>query len=329
MRANIPGRVRNTHLPKTKPLLPVFEAVMNALQAIEDSGGTGHRITITAERQGSLDAARPGMIEAFAVTDTGVGFTDDNFRSFDTADSTYKESRGGKGLGRFLWLRAFERVTIDSHYRSGDAYLRRSFVFLPRDEDLQAAPVASDRKGALTEVRLTGYRHPYKEECPRSLETIAQRLVGHFLPLFLNPDGPSMLLGDGSSEQIDLRAFFREHFQAFATTRTFAVSDQTFTLSGFRLQGAQADHNELIYGAVFREVITERIGKYIPNLRGKLTDPDRGVFTYLAFVQSPFLDGKVNSERTDFSIPREPSGETADGNDLFTDEISLKAIRDA
>ena len=108
-------------------------------------------------------------------------------------------------------------------------------------------------------------------------------------------------------------------------------------MSGFRLQGAIADYHELIYGANYREVITERLSRFLPNLKNKLNDPERGQFVYLAFVQGPFLDSKVNSERTDFSIPREPPADRAVSSgeippavsDLLADDISLKAIREA
>jgi hypothetical protein len=152
--------------------------------------------------------------------------------------------------------------------------------------------------------------------------------------MFLDPDGPAITLDDGTAAPIDLRAFFREHFQAFATERPFRIGDQSFTLIGFRLRGTLAEHNELVYGASFREVITERLGRYLPNLRNKLIDAERGTFAYLAFVQSPFLDARVNNERTSFSIPAEPPGdrgteETPGNPDLFADDISMKAIRDA
>jgi hypothetical protein len=106
MKASIAGRVSHTNLPKAKALLPVFEAVVNAFQAIEESGaGPGpHEIQIVAERQGNLDDGKPGPIESFVISDTGVGFTDANYDSFNTVDSLYKAPRGGKRLGRFLSL---------------------------------------------------------------------------------------------------------------------------------------------------------------------------------------------------------------------------------
>src|SRR5436305_454804 len=120
MKASVAGRVRNTWLPHSKPLLPVFEAVINAFQAIEEtSNPNGHFIRIHADRQGVIDDPKHGPFEAFSVSDTGIGFTDENYESFNVVDSPYKAKRGGKGLGRFTWLKAFERVEIDSHYRSG------------------------------------------------------------------------------------------------------------------------------------------------------------------------------------------------------------------
>jgi len=338
VRASIAGRVRNTHLPKTKSLLPLFEAVMNAFQAIDEAGGGRHYIHIKAERRGNLDDGKPGQIEAFSVADSGIGFTDENFDSFETVDSPYKATSGGKGLGRFLWLKAFLRVEIDSHYRSAGSggLLRRTFSFIESDDDVVAEPIRSERTTPETTVRLVSFRSPYVDECPRQLDIIAQRLIGHFLPLFLNPDGPQLTLSD-DFEAIDLRAFFRDNFQTFSTERRFTVGSQEFTLSAFRLRGALADHHELVYAAHFREVIPERLAKFIPNLKGRLAEPDQQGFYYLAFIQGGYLNEKVNSERTDFSIPRESTAgeravageaKTGDELELFTDEISLRAIRD-
>jgi hypothetical protein len=339
MKASIAGRVSHTNLPKAKALLPVFEAVVNAFQAIEepDAGPGPHEIQIVAERQGNLDDGKPGPIESFVVTDTGVGFTDANYDSFNTVDSLYKAPRGGKGLGRFLWLKAFDRVEIDSHYRvSGGGMLRRTFTFVASDEDRPCKIVPSNRSTPLTTVRLIACRPPYRGECPRSLEIIAQRMIGHFLPFFLDPFGPTLMLSD-AFQQIDLRAYYRDNFEAIASRRAFVVAGQSFTLNGFRLQSSIVDHHELVYGANYREVMSERLSRFLRSLRNKLHDAVQGQFVYLGFIQSPFLDAKVNSERTDFSIPKEPPTERIEvGNessiairDLLADEIDLKSIREA
>lgn len=339
MKASVAGRIRNTHLPKAKALLPLFEAVMNSFQAIEEASGAHHRIRIIAERSADLEGEKAGAIAAFSVIDTGIGFNDDNFDSFETVDSPYKAKRGGKGLGRFLWLKAFGRVEIDSHYTatSSVGLLHRTFAFTANDEELKAEPTPSDRKTPETTVRLANLLHPYVDECPKQLPAIAQRLIGHFLPLFLDPAGPSITLAD-STEEIDLRAFFKENFEALSTERKFQVLGQNFTLNGFRLHGALADHHGLVYAADFREVLSERLSRFLPNLKNRLNEADQTSFCYLAFVQGQFLNEKANNERTDFSIPKDAPKSKVDASSaedeseapsLFDGDISLKMIRDA
>jgi hypothetical protein len=338
MKASIAGRIRNTHLPKAKALLPLFEAVMNSFHAIEEAGGEGHRIQIICERAGDIEGDKAGTIVAFSIIDTGSGFNDDNLDSFETVDSPYKASRGGKGLGRFLWLKAFQRVEVTSHYRAiGQAgLLRRAFAFTANDDGLNAVPSPSDRTTPETTVRLAGFLSPYADECPRQLDVIAQRLIVHFLPLFLDPAGPTITLSDGT-ETIDLRSFFGENFAQLSTRQTLTVMGESFTLDAFRLHGALADHHALIFAADFREVLTERLAKFLPNLKNRLNEADGTGFFYLAFVQGAFLNAKANSERTDFAIPREGAASKADPADatddeppktLFEGELTLKMIRD-
>jgi hypothetical protein len=49
-------RFRQTPLPKWKPLIPLFEAVMNSFQAVRDAKRTGSNgfIRITIERENAL-----------------------------------------------------------------------------------------------------------------------------------------------------------------------------------------------------------------------------------------------------------------------------------
>lgn len=329
MKANVQGRLQNTTLPRAKPLLPLFEAVMNAFQAIEEVGTDGpHTIDICIERQGTTDNQGPGDIEAFSVIDNGVGFTDDNYESFNTVDSRYKSGTGGKGLGRFLWLKAFSRVEIDSHYKIlGEEKLkRRAFVFQPGG-DPQENTTVSTATAPCTTVRLFGFFSPYREEVRKPVTFIAQRVVEHFLPLFMNPKCPKVTISDG--ENINLNAFFRDHFQSLASNRTFSVGGETFNITGFRLHHSPEVHHKIIFAAHYREVIEERLERYLPNLNKKLEDEQLGSFAYLAFVQGKYLDDRVNNERTNFSFQLEPTPETEEATgDIFPGELSLKALRE-
>jgi hypothetical protein len=234
-------------------------------------------------------------------------------------------------------LKAFGRVEIDSHYRATSSELsHRAFSFTASDDGLKTVPAPSDRRTPETTVRLVNFLHPYVDECPKQLPAIAQRLIGHFLPLFLDPAGPSIALAD-SMEAIDLRAFFKENFEALSTERKFQVLGQNFTLNGFRLHGALADHHGLVYAADFREVLSERLSRLLPNLKSRLNESDQTSFYYLAFVQGEFLNEKANNERTDFSIPKDapkskigtpPADAESEIPSLFEGDISLKMIRE-
>ena len=133
---NLPGRIRNTNLPKSHALLPLFEAVVNSIHAIEDAQlplREGEiRIEVLREdcKHLSLDAELPEReITGFRIVDNGVGFTDTNMSSFNTLDSEYKQVRGGKGIGRLLWLKAFRCVSVESVFENSDARYLRSFIF--------------------------------------------------------------------------------------------------------------------------------------------------------------------------------------------------------
>jgi hypothetical protein len=134
LRTNIRNLVRQTQLPKWKPLLPLFEAVMNSFQAIRDARrkqGTG-RIRIIVERETALLPDEPAPVRSFTIIDDGIGLNDINIDSFNESYSEHKLSLGGKGLGRFTWLKAFERVEIGSTFAEADAkdhLLHRSFIF--------------------------------------------------------------------------------------------------------------------------------------------------------------------------------------------------------
>ena len=118
MNTDVAGRVKNVQLPAGKPLLPLFEAIINSIQAIEDTKENAGRIDIEVVRDPGLldDAADRSLAEitGFIVKDNGIGFDEQNYTAFTTSDTTYKAKRGGKGIGRFMWLAAFDTVDIDT-----------------------------------------------------------------------------------------------------------------------------------------------------------------------------------------------------------------------
>jgi hypothetical protein len=328
---NLRNQVRQTPLPKWKPLIPLFEAVMNSFQAVRDakrSGSSGF-IRITIERENILIDEDQAPIRNFIIIDNGIGLNDANFDSFNTAFSDHKLSRGGKGLGRFTWLKAFDRVGIDSVFREdGDEALRRSFTFDEGYElEKEGLPKPSPGKATGTSVGLLSFKEPYKSTCPRTTDQIIQKLVEHFLLIFLEADCPRVTVIDhGLTHSVN--DVFDKEFRTTAAVHDFAIKGIRFTLHGFRLTTPKLSRHKLVYSANQRGVVSDKLEQHIPNLNARLIDKDGSSFVYLGIVQSPYLTQHVNPARTDFDFASGDDGEV-DQSSLFDDEIKRSEIRDA
>src|SRR2546426_5037452 len=170
MQLDLAGRVRNTKLPSSKPLLPLFDAIVNALHAIEESAGRRSTIDIRPERDWSqtvMGEFARAPIHGFLVSDSGIGFTDQNFVSFDTADSTLKAAKGGKGLGRFLWLKAFESTRVESVFQRDGDYYERTFDFDIVNGIHNVRLQRSQKALSGTTVHLLHAKAPYRDHLPR------------------------------------------------------------------------------------------------------------------------------------------------------------------
>jgi hypothetical protein len=125
MKVDLTGKIKETHLPRAKALLPMFEAVVNSLQAIEDARALTRTQPPSIDIQVRREAMLPGHeadgdVIGFVITDNGIGFGATNLNSFFTEYTMYKASRGGKGVGRFLWLKAFQFAEVESHFWERD-----------------------------------------------------------------------------------------------------------------------------------------------------------------------------------------------------------------
>lgn len=89
LNTNLSGRIRNTHLPKTKTIIVLAEALVNSIQAIDELKNSERgKITISILREESplFDDENLG-ITGFEISDNGVGFNEENYKSFLTLDS--------------------------------------------------------------------------------------------------------------------------------------------------------------------------------------------------------------------------------------------------
>ena len=132
MDINFKGLVNLHTLPTSEPLLPLYEAIVNSIQSISQSQISNGYVHVKIERENTpslFDYTWETDIENIVITDNGIGFTDDNFKSFNTYASDFKKMLGCKGVGRMIWLKAFNSVEIHSTYQENDQYFNRTFTF--------------------------------------------------------------------------------------------------------------------------------------------------------------------------------------------------------
>ena len=129
---NIDRIVRDIKIRSTV-LTPIIEAVCNSIDAIGDNRTDGEiNIVVKRDGQTSFDmegSQSKGDIIAVDIIDNGEGFNSINRDSFDTFRSGLKMNKGGKGFGRFMYLKYFNRVSIESVYRCDEEFRKRTFVF--------------------------------------------------------------------------------------------------------------------------------------------------------------------------------------------------------
>ena len=264
-----------------------------------------------------------GQITGFVVRDNGEGFHDDNMTSFETLDSEYKLADGGRGVGRLLWLKAFDRVQVRSCYQDGQGeYWLRSFRFSePVGTSQQAVEKCGD-ESTWAEVRLASFRDAYRRVAPKTAAKIANSILEHCLWYFVRPGGaPNITIVDGT-ERLELNSLYDEYILTSSNVDTLSVKGKSFDLVHLRLKANARAVPQLCWCASNRVVTEENLAGKVVGLHGRLKDLD-GEFVYVGFLMADYLDANVRAERTEFNIPES----TADA--LDESEPSLSDIRGA
>lgn len=305
---SIQGRLKNFHLPKNQPLIPLFEAIVNSIHAINERHQLGEtfvgKINIRIIREEQTTIAGYGelpSITSFEITDNGIGFNEPNLDSFMKSDSTYKAALGGKGVGRFSWLVAFQKAEIESIYREGTEYVRRAFEFSPEQSEindlLEDCETQEDNR---TTVKLLDCIAPYSNNIPKRAQTIAMRIIQHCLIYFISEDCPDIVLED-SDGSLNLNSIFKEKIRTEDNHVIIRIGDELFDLLHVKVEETTVNGNKLYLCANNRLVETKELEKYITDLDREIFD--KCGFWYVGVLSSQYLDKAVNTARTAFDIP--------------------------
>lgn len=321
--SNLRGKVRNFSLPKNRPLIPLYEAIVNSINAIDErykkQGAFQGKIEIEVIRDRTLFAESDNnTVRGFCVRDNGIGFNEENMASFMEADSEYKMSIGGKGVGRFSWLKAFCSVQVVSTYKDDEGFVTREFEFSLDHFDIEdVLTEAAEESDYQTIVKLREYKKEYESEVPKQLNTIALRIIQHCLVYFLNDNCPEIQIYD-NEERVSLNQMFRERFSTDENKNSFVIGNQIFSLLNIKINDKAFPYkNRLYLCANDRLVDSKDLERIIVNLDSGLFEKEG--YWYLGVLTSSYFDENVDMNRLSFSISPE-------GSALFPDAPGLDEI---
>jgi hypothetical protein len=323
LQTNLQGRLRNTSLPKSHGLMPVFEAVVNSIHSIEEKENHNDgEIILHIDRNTQIDwdDRNTPSIEGFTIIDNGCGFNDINFESFETLDSDHKIDKGCRGVGRLMWLKVFDLVEVESHFIDCNGDLKKR-IFLFNDKfgvhKNTILEPTDDQTGTI--IKLTGFNNSYKEKVSNQGSVIANQLLEHILWYFVREGGaPKIVVKDGV-DNFQLDNLLDEYLHSSTLNESIEIYDEIFELTHIKFRASANKKHQLALCAANRLVKEESIQGKIPGLYNKIID-ETGEFIYTCYISSNYLNDRVRCERTSFDI-------LEDSNDMF-DEITFKNIRE-
>ena len=329
MRINIARHVQHGSIAKpSRPLLPIFEAVVNSIQSLRESHVDAPLIEIIVARDLSqTELSFSGGSQAppvdFTIIDNGLGFTTKNFAAFGEANTDHRQDQGGKGVGRFSWLSAFEQADIDSLYREDDQWWKRTFDFRCTPDGIESHKLKKQKsaKRPRTAVSMKGMQPAFQKNCPKRLRTIGMKLIEHCLSYLLQSECPRIKLSDHEND-LDINHLFEQELKPSCVSESFQVQDESFKVTHVRIHEGYETKHRIHYVADHREVRTAPIP--LPHLANKLVDDHGTSFTWSSFIEGGYLDRGVAHHRFDFRFPI-----TRGSNAELFESITLEDIEEA
>lgn len=337
IKANIQGLIRELGLGEADFLIPLYEMVVNAIQAIEekDSDESGEiRVEIKRDKtQGALFEKLSNFpIESISVTDNGIGFTKENFESYTEAYSGKKQKLGGKGIGRFAALSFFSNIDISSAYAEGTILEQKKFT-LNSTTGLSEPVVSSFTGTPQTTVCLSDLLTKYQTVSAKyPLEKIVENLTAHCLLFFLTKTAPEIRVAEDSTifsltSRFDPRKFIYKAINKERNEHHFAFY---FVLNNKK-------SHSICYCANSRKVRSKKLTTILPIFSSPILNGEGEEKYFDIYVVSKYLDNLVNSARTEIKFPKEEDvkrqAQLPDTPTILSekdvDEVIIEAIRDS
>lgn len=324
--------VETVDLTPKDALLPLFECTVNSIISLMQSNQLDKEIQIKIVRgdsptQGNIDNIK--TINTIIISDNGVGFTDANFKSFETPFSKELRDFGCKGIGRFTVLAAFELMHIRSNYLESNTWKYREFQCDAENEVKLIKFVNSKEEKYRTNVELINCFNPIiKDKTALSIEMISHEIMHHCLIYYLSGELPLIRIFDEDNGKVEvINELFTRVSKEYE--RTFTVGDQSFKAYITKSQKEGNRKNHYVYYCANSRVVGQpkNIGKFNSLFSYPLNQNGQLYFLDV-YVVSEFFNKYVYKVRNGFAIPQEKENKLFEYADLISfEEIEEELIK--
>lgn len=327
---NVIGLVNNLHLDYNKGIIAIFEAISNSIHSIEDAKNKEGRIDIELtydQDQISIDGET--NIKKIRISDNGIGFNETEYKSFKTANSTHKIKKGGKGNGRFTWLKVFKEVKIESIYKSNEKTFKRNFDFELTENGInndQNIEFQSDQ--IYTTITFNSIYPKYSKKFQHNFEGFIREIVDHFLGLFVSSNIPTICVSSNIHQEVDLTNYFKNNLIVDSEVENIKIDDIDFILKFIKIKDLENySENSIILSSSNRIVEKFNYKEFLPDLKKPLFDKKLALqYKLFSIAESPYLDQNVNLSRTKFNFPDKIKNKQNSSFPLSLEEITHKVV---
>lgn len=319
-RINIQGIIDNIR-SKSNVYTPVVEAIVNSIQSIINKDIPNGKIEITLFRHQTLEFENSiPEIKSITIRDNGKGFNQANRDSFDTFYSELKKTIGGKGFGRFMFVKYFDRVSVESVFNKDETQLNSRQFRFGRKFEIIVDEIIEDTNAQDTYSILKLENLKDSHAFDKQIETISKRLLEKLLIFFVNDsfNCPTIIIkeADGSG-QIILNDYLtgKNEIQLFNEFKFQLLDKSTSELTEFKgkifkIYYPGHQKSKISLTGHNREVTETNLHKYIPEFEDDFYDEDKqtGVrknYIIKTYILSDYLDNNVSLEREAFDFGKE------------------------
>jgi len=282
-------------------LLPMYESLSNSIYSINE------RWKSEAMTNGKMRLEITTASFSAKITDNGIGLDAVNYDKFKTPFTNHRLKKTGKGFGRFIGFKVFDRICYSSNYDQDGTIKFRDFDFdIYDDQEIKSQLVSMRHK---LDQGCTVHYEGVKSDFVKISEEIdeldiVERVIRYFLPFFIGSQVPDLkIVIDGA--EFDARSNFLEFFKPqIEDCVEIEIEGQTHS---FDIQISKVQRSKLFKKhsmLLFADGRVIGAGRDIEGKIGKafFEDAEGKKHIYVATVSGEYLDKNANTARTQIEI---------------------------